>query len=568
MIKRTTWILWAVLLICAGFFLMPRKQAMKKPAFVVRTNEIARASPVAVPPGVMRASPQQTPATSHRMAMRKEVNQGRNIGENKNLLPKQSGIDVIPGQFILSFRNEADRAAFIAAAKSHGVEIIDTMRLGYSVLVRAKQPSDLQKALSKSPVPVQNSSNYYILSPEIPQKDAIKSQGTYVAFGDQALKWLGVKTDNSSWGGGVLVAVLDNGVSYHPALREDRIARVDLVNEIISSSELPEHAGHANAVASIIAGNTRDLQGIAPSSTILSIKVMSSEGVGDSFTLAKGIVEAVDRGANVINMCLGTYGDSFVLKSAVDYALSKGVVLVAATGNEAIEGVSYPARYNGVVAVSSVDANGQHPYFANRGEEVSISAPGIGITTAWTGNDYVGFSGTSASVPFVSGAIAYLLSQNPGMTAGEAVDMLVRYADDAGAPDKDKIYGNGMLDIGRVIERDQKGIYDIAAGDIYVPLYKQNDKDMKIIVNAQNRGTETASSVEIKADVNGASWTKNFSNVAVGQTVSMETSVDLAKAKKDGVVEISYTAVISGVTDVNLANNVRRGVVFPVDANK
>ncbi len=563
--KRTTFILWTVFLICAGFYMALRKQSVEKPVFVERTDGAKTIRSINVPPGVIRPVSSDVSRVNQAVATRKDVNQKRN-SSGKQPIPQQSGKDVIPNEFIFSFKSDADKNLFISLAKANGINILDSSRLGFSVRVRVTRPQDLQKVLDESPVPAKSSSNYYVLSPEIPKKDPISASGVYVPFGSQSLAWLGVKVDNSTWGKGVWVAVLDNGVYSHPALREERIGRVDLVNEALPSSELPEHAGHANAVASIIAGTGVDSKGIAPDATILSVKVMSSEGVGDVFTLAKGIVEAADRGARIINMCLGSYGDSFILQDAVSYAQSKGAVLVAATGNEAVEGVTYPARYDGVVAVSAVDANGQHAYFANRGEEVTISAPGVGVTAAWSERDYIGFSGTSAAVPFISGAIAALLSENPGMTGSEAVDILVRYANDAGAPGRDYVFGNGILDVMRITQRDQKGIYDVAACDAYVPPYRQDDKEIKVIVSAQNRGTETADSVGLKADVNGKVWTTNFSNVAIGQTVSMEMTVDAAKTRKDGGMGISFGAIMNG--DINQTNNFRRAVIFVSDTQK
>lgn len=563
-------IVWGGAAICVVLLLVLFRPGERTAAPVFQTIEAPPRSrpPVALPPGVIRPGFLQVPLPVPRMAARKDVSRSPGAGNALKPLPKQSGVDVIPNEFSLSFRNEADRAAFIEKARAHGVEIVDTMKLGFSVLVRTKRPQDLQEALAESPAPAESSSNHYVLSPEIPKKDPMKPQGDYQPFGDHALKWLGISGDNSTWGRGVVVAVLDNGITSHPALREDRISRVDLVNEKAGSFESSGHAGHGNAIASIIAGNGGETEGVAPSSTLLSVKVLSDEGVGDSFTLAKGIVEAVDRGARVLSMSLGTSSDSYLLKNAVDYALRNGVAVVAAVGNEAIEGVSYPARYDGVVAVTAVDANGQHPYFANRGKEVGIAAPGIGITAAWTGSDFVGFSGTSAAVPFVSGAISYLLSENPGMTAGEAAGMLVRYADDLGAPGRDDQYGNGALDIQRVMERNQKGIYDIAAGDVYVPPQAKGARQMDVILSAQNRGTEIASVVEIKADLNGMQWSKKFTNVAVGQTVSMTIPFDLANALKGGGVGVNYSATINGVTDRNPVNNQRRGVILTGDLSK
>ena len=113
------------------------------------------------------------------------------------------------------------------------------------------------------------------------------------------------------------------------------------------------------------------------------------------------------------------------------------MIIVAAAGNDAVEGVTYPAKYEGVIGVSSVDATGKHLYFSNRGEEVDLAAPGIGVTAAWTGNSFIDFSGTSASAPFVSGTLAMLLSENPALRPTEAVEIISSYANDAGFPGRD-----------------------------------------------------------------------------------------------------------------------------------
>lgn len=564
--KGSTLFLWVVVFACC--LLVLRLQTKRPPASVKEKEPSppSKVSSVKTPPGIIRASTATHPFA--RRPVRKEAGSARMSNTAANRPSSKPGIDVIPNEFVLSFRSEADRAAFIEKAKAHGVEIIGMLGLGNTVLVKVKKPEDLQQALSESPSPVRSSPNYYFLAPEIPGKETMKPQGNYIAFGDQALKWLGVKGDNSSWGRDVVVAVLDNGVGSHPALREGNIIREDLVNEDAPASGDNTHSGHANAVASIIAGASDDVHGIAPAAAILSIKVINSDGVGDSFTVAEGIVEAADRGAKVINVCIGSYGDCFLLKQAVDYARQNGCVIVAAVGNEAVEGVSYPAKYDGVIGVSAVDAAGRHMYFANRGNEVSVSAPGVGVKSAWSGNDFVGFSGTSAAVPFVSGAIAYLLSENPDMTAGEAAALLIKYADDAGAPGKDKEYGSGILDVQRVAERNQKGIYDIAASGVcYKPASSANDQNL-VLMSAQNRGTENLPAVEMKAEIAGRTWTTNFQNVAAGQTVSVEVPIDAWKPGEKKVLPVSFSAAVSGATDRNPTNNVQRGVFFLEDGSK
>ncbi|MDC0504110.1 S8 family serine peptidase, partial [Verrucomicrobiales bacterium] len=98
---------------------------------------------------------------------------------------------------------------------------------------------------------------------------------------------------------------------------------------------------------------------MAPASDILSIRVLDAEGLGNSYTVASGIVTAVDSGASVINLSVGGYSDSTVLREAVAYAIDSGVAVVAAAGNDGSNAPSYPAAYEGVVGVSAVDAEGQ-----------------------------------------------------------------------------------------------------------------------------------------------------------------------------------------------------------------
>jgi subtilisin family serine protease len=552
---------------CAGFYLLVAKRA-EKPAPVIEIQEARKSGAGVTPPGVIRAGQAVPASLPHRSEMRREISATRSSSISTNEVARQTGPDVIRNEFVLSFRNENDRSAFMAKARAAGAEILDTMKHGSAVLVRVTSPEQLREILKDSPEPAEYAPNYYVLSPEIPRQQPMKPDGTYAAFGSDSLKWLGVKDNHALWGNGIMVAVLDTGVGQHAALREDRILRIDLVNEGGSAQGASSHAAHASAVASIIAGNAADIQGIAPAANIMSVKVLNSDGVGDSFTVAKGITEAVDRGAKVINLCLGTFGDSFVLKSAVDYAIKQGAVVVAAVGNEAVEGVSYPARYEGVVAVSAVDAEGRHMYFANRGEEVTLAAPGVGVNAAWSDGKTMLFSGTSAAVPFVSGAVAALLSEDGSMTAADAISTLVRYTDDAGVAGRDENYGYGILDMKRVTERNTRGIYDVGVGDVCIRTPVDGGKDMKVVVNAQNRGTEELSSITIKAEVDGVSRTSDFHDLAVGQTVSMEIPVDAAKAEKAKTLNISYYAVVDKATDSNPVNNGRRVVVVLGEKSK
>ncbi len=152
--------------------------------------------------------------------------------------------------------------------------------------------------------------------------------------------------------------------------------------------------------------------GVAPASEILDFRVADSKGRGDVANVAQGIMQAVDAGARLINISLGTSADAVMLRQAVAYAQSRGVVIVAAAGNEQETQLAYPAAYAGVISVAAVDAQGRQAYFSNSGEGLTIAAPGVGIISGYSDNKTVIGNGTSQAAAITSGAISALLSRN------------------------------------------------------------------------------------------------------------------------------------------------------------
>ena len=129
---------------------------------------------------------------------------------------------------------------------------------------------------------------------------------------------------------------------------------------------------------------------VAPASDILSYDVMNENGLSDSFTLSLAIQDAVARGADVINISLGSYGSSVALALAVANAIASGVAVVAAAGNEGQLGtLTYPAAYEGVISSGAVDALSQHVYYSNASDNLSLTAPGIGIDAAAPDEEFV-----------------------------------------------------------------------------------------------------------------------------------------------------------------------------------
>lgn len=210
-------------------------------------------------------------------------------------------------------------------------------------------------------------------------------------------------------GAGVLVAVLDSGVAAHPAL--DQAIFGDKYNCTNTGSAL-DFQGHGTHVAGIIAArdNGSGVQGVAPEARIMAVKVLNDQAKGNYDWIAKGVDVAVDNGADIINMSLGAGAPPpQALHDAIKRATDKGVIVVAAAGNDA-GAVNYPARYDEVIAVAAIDKVGKLARFSSHDSNVDVSAPGVDIYSTHLNNSYAVLNGTSQASPFIAGVCAMLLS--------------------------------------------------------------------------------------------------------------------------------------------------------------
>ena len=254
-------------------------------------------------------------------------------------------------------------------------------------------------------------------------------------------------------GAGLIVAVLDSGVSLsHPALNGHLLAGRDFVDNDFSADEEPGGAGwgHGTHVAGVIAH-------IAPAVQILPVRVLDPQGRGNSFAVAAALEWAVQQGADLINLSLGSDSDSRLLHDAVQWAIAQGAV-VAAAGNSQSSLPHYPAAYAPVVAVTGVDAEGVKASFANYGSDwVDIAAPAVGITSTIVGPEgdgYAGWSGTSMATAFVSGAMVLERQRYPTATVAQLAQMLRMRADnlDGINPGYAGALGGGLLNVAALLE--------------------------------------------------------------------------------------------------------------------
>ncbi|MFF6994060.1 type VII secretion-associated serine protease mycosin [Streptomyces sp. NPDC008313] len=267
-------------------------------------------------------------------------------------------------------------------------------------------------------------------------------------------------------GKGITVAVLDTGVdAEHPDLTGNVLDGKDMVGFGASRGDRA-WARHGTAMAGIIAahghgaGDADGVVGVAPEARILPVRVILEDGDpargkarntrGNA--LAEGIRWATDHGADVINLSLGDDSRSAhpepAEDAAVQYALKRGVAVVASAGNGGEKGdhISYPAAYPGVIAATAVDRYGTRASFSTRRWYATVSAPGVDVVIADPDDKYYEGWGTSAASAFVSGAVALIRAAHPGLTPAQIKQLLEDTARNAPKSGRDDARGYGFID--------------------------------------------------------------------------------------------------------------------------
>jgi subtilisin family serine protease len=217
----------------------------------------------------------------------------------------------------------------------------------------------------------------------------------------------------------IVVAVLDTGVdSSNPELKDALVPGRNIVD---GDADTRDENGHGTAVAGVLAARTNNGAGVAGacwSCSVMPIKVLGADGSGTTADVAAGIIWAADHGARVINMSLGAPGTTQALSDAVSYALAKDVVIVASAGNAGAATPFYPAAAPNVISVAATNESDRLYSWSNRGLWVEVAAPGCN-EAPWLMQGYVGFCGTSAAAPLVSGLAALIRSAWPQASAAQ-----------------------------------------------------------------------------------------------------------------------------------------------------
>ncbi|MFF7636598.1 S8 family serine peptidase [Kitasatospora sp. NPDC008050] len=296
-----------------------------------------------------------------------------------------------------------------------------------------------------------------------------------------------------SQGEGVTVAVIDTGTQAdHQDLTGQVLLGTDFSGD--QTDGQVDKDGHGTGMASLIAGHGHGDQaqdgvmGLAPKAKILPVRIaLASAGdvqAGPDSRFPDALRYAVDHGAKVVNMSFdGPMRTSPDDRAAISYAVAHDVVLVAGTGNLGSV-VSYPAAFPGVVAVGAIDRQGNVWDHSNRGPEVTLVAPGVGITSAGNKSttDYRYANGTSDATAYVSAIAALVRAKYPALSAGQVIRRMITSA--AAPPDHSQVpndrYGYGIASPSKALAPD--------------PAVDNGPKDNPLLTRVESQGAPDSSS--------------------------------------------------------------------------
>jgi len=252
-----------------------------------------------------------------------------------------------------------------------------------------------------------------------------------------------------------LVAILDTGVRTDLLEFAGRVVTSKGYDFADDDPDPIDRHGHGTWVAGVLlaaADNRAAVAGVAPEVCFFPVKVLTDDGEGSFEDVAAGIVHAADQGARVINISAGCDCYSQAIEDALEYAATeRDVVVVAAAGNEGVEGVIYPASSPWALAVGAIDRDLSLASFSSWGEETDLVAPGVDVvSTFWNGESCSG-SGTSAATPHVAGVAALVRSLSSASDRQLVTETLLDSAVDLGTPGRDPYFGAGLVDASNAV---------------------------------------------------------------------------------------------------------------------
>ncbi|GGE19268.1 subtilisin E [Marinithermofilum abyssi] len=352
------------------------------------------------------------------------------------------------GYFTFLFRT-APRPDWI---RKHGGVIYHVGRHSRTVSAMLESPAQLKRIMLKEDLLYAEPDRILILpQPRVKKVFGMEELKRYAKINQQTLTWNVQKvwggSPNPYAGSGVRVGIIDTGIDLdHPDLKANIAGGINLVN---TGRKPNDNNGHGTHIAGIVAAvnNKIGVVGVAPAARLYAIKAFDARGAATITNIIRGIEWGIDSGMDILNMSFGSRTGTPALIDAVNAANRRGIVCVAAAGNEGNasgtgDNVSFPGRIPAAVAVAALNRNNKRASFSSTGSSVDIAAPGVNIFSTYSNGKYAILSGTSQATPHVSGVAAVYRQKRGG-----ASTVKKRLRARAVSLGPDRLYGAGLVQV-------------------------------------------------------------------------------------------------------------------------
>jgi subtilisin family serine protease len=443
----------------------------------------------------------QTVGTGTVLAPRPSAGSGQIFSEGSAIIQLRPGAWTIPESKGALWRNFLFRFFMIGACQGDWTSQCENETPIGVLAVPADQEDEVAASLSQDPQVAMVEANAGRVRQAVDDPLFLARGSWGQDYPDQwALKRVGLTGEDAAWpvvagsSDPVVVAVIDTGLAWsHPDfslgnlwLNPGEIPANDIdddwngyVDDVAGWNFLDHKPvawdldGHGTLVASIIAaqtGNGIGIAGVNPTVRIMPLKAVNNAGQSRASFVAEAVVYAVNNGARIINLSVGGERLTRTEQLAIDYAASRGVLVIAAAGNEGIQLADYgPAGAEHVLTVAATGPDDRRLMSSNWGSQVDLAAPGVdvvglrapatdlmrtaGVADYRPEDNFVGAdqlyyraTGTSFAAPIVAGVASLLLAANPALTSDQLERMLLNSALDIEAPGVDQFTGYGRLD--------------------------------------------------------------------------------------------------------------------------
>lgn len=429
----------------------------------------------------------------------------------------------IPNERIISFKDLDSLNKFIQNAERNGLQILSAGHRSKTARVKFRSFSNLSNSL---PDDADLAFNFPVLPPTI-------EEGTLnpnaVGFNGAEKEWLAVPADNAHWGEGVSVAVIDTGIADHSVFGDD----VTAFSLVEMEPGTPLHP-HGTAMASLWRTGEGLIPAVAPGVDLMSIQVANGTGISNLQLITEAIYLAVDEGADVIAISMGSTGTNSILEDAISYAVEHDTLIVAAAGNNGNESLIFPAANPNVISTTAVDLNRNYPGFPNTGEEIDIALPGYSIITAdsMTGG-IVTSTGTSPATQLAAAVIVGTMTELEITDPYEASRAVLDNVNDLGTAGDDTIFGEGYPQLDVILSHEVSGIYDGAIPGALIVTDEFGNSQVALTLD--NPGTE---------DLSGA----NITITTLGQTYEVPVETISPKNSIEIILPISTSGNTESIT--------------------